>query len=119
VIYINSSHPLCGWSLTPSNKCHFLFPGDRNGAFFDEIIEDPLQLAAGDLPGKVFCLFSIRSLTPQEAAGSALADAGSNVTPSFCLNHAGVPDSGAEEKMAGRLHLVNVSATQSADKDRN
>ena len=40
-------------------------------------MKSTLQQAAGNLPGKVFCLFYIRSLTPQQAAGLALAYAGS------------------------------------------
>jgi len=48
-------------------------------------LKNPLQqdfgelsrVAAGNLPGKVFYKFNIRSLTPLQAAGNTLADTGS------------------------------------------
>ena len=41
------------------------------------LLKSALQQAAGNLPGKEFCNFYIRSLTPQQATGNALAVAGS------------------------------------------
>jgi hypothetical protein len=40
-------------------------------------LKNSLQQAAGNLPGKVFYKFDIRSHSPLQAAGNALADAGS------------------------------------------
>ncbi|UCD32057.1 MAG: hypothetical protein JSV38_15070 [Desulfobacterales bacterium] len=39
-------------------------------------MKSTLQQAAGNLPGKEFCNFYIRSLTPQQATGNALAVVG-------------------------------------------
>ncbi|UCD31417.1 MAG: hypothetical protein JSV38_11530 [Desulfobacterales bacterium] len=45
-----------------------------------EELKSPLQQAAGNLPGKEFCNFYIRSHSPQQATGNALAVAGSNIS---------------------------------------